>query len=62
MKDIARRAGVSQATVSHVLRGRHGDFRISAHTAGRVLQMAAKLGYRESETEGAEGAETNGYR
>jgi LacI family transcriptional regulator len=48
MKDIARRAGVSQATVSHVLRGRHGDFRISDGTAGRVLQMAAQLGYRPS--------------
>ncbi|HYT76556.1 MAG TPA: LacI family DNA-binding transcriptional regulator [Vicinamibacterales bacterium] len=48
MKDIAHRAGVSQATVSHVLRGRHGDFRISEGTAGRVLQMAAQLGYRPS--------------
>jgi LacI family transcriptional regulator len=48
MKDIARRTGVSQATVSHVLRGRHGDFRISDGTAGRVLQMAAQLGYRPS--------------
>lgn len=48
MKDIADRVGVSQATVSHVLRGRHGDFRISAGTAGRVLQMATQLGYRPS--------------
>jgi LacI family transcriptional regulator len=48
MKDIAARVGVSQATVSHVLRGRHGDFRISEGTAGRVLQMATKLGYRPS--------------
>jgi LacI family transcriptional regulator len=48
MKDIAQRVGVSQATVSQVLRGRHGDFRISEGTAGRVLQTAAQLGYRPS--------------
>jgi LacI family transcriptional regulator len=48
MKDIAERIGVSQATVSHVLRGRHGHFRISERTARRVLQMASKLGYRPS--------------
>jgi DNA-binding LacI/PurR family transcriptional regulator len=48
MKDIAERIGVSRATVSHVLRGRHGHFRISERTARRVLQMASKLGYRPS--------------
>lgn len=48
MKDIANRVGVSQSTVSHVLRGRHGDFRISEGTAGRVLQMAQQLGYSPS--------------
>jgi LacI family transcriptional regulator len=48
MKDIADRLGLSQATVSHVLRGRHADFRISAATAERVTQMASQLGYRAS--------------
>jgi LacI family transcriptional regulator len=48
MKDIARRLGVSQATVSHVLRGRHGEFRISAATATRVSDAARQLGYRPS--------------
>ncbi len=48
MKDIARRLGVSQATVSHVLRGRDSEFRISAETAGRIHQVAKELGYRPS--------------
>jgi LacI family transcriptional regulator len=48
MKDIARRLGVSQATVSHVLRGRDSEFRISAETASRIHQVAKELGYRPS--------------
>jgi LacI family transcriptional regulator len=48
MKDIARRLGVSQATVSHVLRGRDTEFRISAETASRIHQVAKELGYRPS--------------
>jgi len=48
MKDIAHRVGVSQATVSHVLRGRGGEFRISAATAGRIHDVARQLGYRPS--------------
>jgi LacI family transcriptional regulator len=48
MTDIARRAGVSQATVSHVLAGRMTEFRISNATAARVQQMAEALGYRPS--------------
>src|SRR5713101_2416324 len=48
MKDIAHRAGVSQATVSHVLRGRDGEFRISAATAARISEIARQLGYRPS--------------
>jgi len=48
MKDIAHRLGVSQATVSHVLRGRDSEFRISAETAGRIHQVAKELGYRPS--------------
>jgi LacI family transcriptional regulator len=48
MKDIARRLGVSQATVSHVLRGRDSEFRISAETAGKIHQVAKELGYRPS--------------
>jgi len=48
MKDIAHRAGVSQATVSHVLRGRDGEFRISAATAARISEIAQQVGYRPS--------------
>jgi len=48
MKDIAQRVGVSQATVSHVLSGRHVQFRISAATAGRVREAARLFGYRLS--------------
>lgn len=48
MKDIAQRLGVSQATVSHVLRGRDSEFRISADTAARIHRAAQELGYRPS--------------
>lgn len=48
MKEIARRVGVSQATVSHVLSGRHGEFRISSSTAQRIADAARQLGYRPS--------------
>jgi LacI family transcriptional regulator len=45
MKDVARRAGVSQSTVSFVLNG-NDDMRISAETRRRVLKAVADLGYR----------------
>jgi LacI family transcriptional regulator len=48
MKDIAMSLGVSQTTVSHVLRGRDGEFRIGASTARRVRATAARVGYRPS--------------
>lgn len=48
MKDIAVRVGVSQATVSHVLSGRHRKFRISVETARRIVAAARLLGYRPS--------------
>jgi LacI family transcriptional regulator len=41
--DIARRAGVSQVTVSHVLSGRG---RVGEEVRARVLSIARKLGYR----------------
>jgi LacI family transcriptional regulator len=41
--DIARKAGVSQVTVSHVLSGRG---RVGEEVRGRVLTIARKLGYR----------------
>lgn len=44
--DVARRAGVSRATVSHVVNRRTGDdVRISAETRQRVLDVVAELGY-----------------
>ena len=48
MKDIAQSLGVSQTTVSHVLRGRSGEFRIGAETAQRVREAALRFGYQPS--------------
>ncbi len=48
MSDIASLLGVSQTTVSHVLRGRDGEFRIRAETARRVRDAAQRMGYRPS--------------
>jgi len=48
MKDIARTLGISQTTVSHVLRGRGAEFRIGAETTRRVRDAVARLGYRPS--------------
>jgi LacI family transcriptional regulator, galactose operon repressor len=48
MKDIAQKLGFSQATVSHVLRGRNEEFRISSETASRIQRAAEELGYRPS--------------
>ena len=42
---MARAAGVSQATVSAVLRGRHGNIRVSEQTRRRVLDAATSLHY-----------------
>jgi DNA-binding LacI/PurR family transcriptional regulator len=42
--DVARLAGVSQATVSYVLNDTPGK-RITAQTRARVLDAAARLGY-----------------
>jgi LacI family transcriptional regulator len=48
MKDLAARLGLSQTTVSHVLSGRHEEFRISSETVARVREMAEKMGYRSN--------------
>jgi len=45
MHDVAKKAGVSQATVSLVMNG-VGGVRISAATRARVLKAAEELGYR----------------
>lgn len=45
IKDVAKRAGVSTATVSYVLNNRES---ISQATRERVLRAAAELGYRPS--------------
>lgn len=44
IKDVARSAGVSVTTVSHVLNRRAGT-RVAADTAERVRQAAAEVGY-----------------
>src|SRR6185503_19016598 len=43
--DVARRAGVSRATVSYVLNRVDGDMQISDETRQRVLEAIAELGY-----------------
>ncbi len=43
--DVARQAGVSQATVSIVLNGARGNIRVSEATRQRILTAAAALGY-----------------
>ncbi|MEP6640125.1 MAG: LacI family DNA-binding transcriptional regulator, partial [Chloroflexota bacterium] len=44
--DVARLAGVSQATVSRALRG---DTRVTVETQARVRQAVEALGYVRSE-------------
>ncbi len=46
MLDVARRSGVSAATVSNVL---HGTAPVAATTRLRVLQAIEELGYRQNE-------------
>ena len=45
IKDVARRAGVSAATVSRILTGGASAIRISAATRARVLQLSEEIGY-----------------
>src|SRR4051812_10796001 len=45
IEDVAKRAGVAQSTVSHVLNG-NTHARIAPATQERVKQAAADLGYR----------------
>lgn len=47
MQDVARSAGVSQATVSLVLNGVAG-VRVSDQTRSRVIEAASELGYRRT--------------
>ena len=44
--DVAKRAGVSRATVSYVLNDRNGNVTISTETKLRVLQVIDELGYQ----------------
>ncbi|NLX06648.1 MAG: LacI family transcriptional regulator [Phycisphaerae bacterium] len=48
MTDIARRAGVSQATVSRVLSGKGSAARISASTQRKVREIARDLNFQPS--------------
>ncbi|MBU4366752.1 MAG: helix-turn-helix domain-containing protein, partial [Kiritimatiellae bacterium] len=47
--DVAKKAGVSQGTVSCVLNTRTSAIAISEKTRQRVLQAAADLGYYRDE-------------
>lgn len=46
LKDIALEAGVTEATVSYVLNGRHEQHHISEKTCIKVHGIAKKLGYK----------------
>jgi DNA-binding LacI/PurR family transcriptional regulator len=46
MRDIATEAGVSQSTVSRVLSGSSSSVSIGAETRVRIVDVAARLGYR----------------
>ncbi len=48
MKDIAEKLDLSPTTVSHVLTGKHEQFRISPKTVKRVLKMAEQLGFQSN--------------
>jgi LacI family transcriptional regulator len=49
MNDVAAQAGVSQATVSYVLNDRNNGISIRAETRQRILETAAKMGYRRND-------------
>ena len=50
MKDIAKEAGVSRATVSFVLNGKYGDnLKISEPVIRKVQMTAQRLGYIRNE-------------
>jgi LacI family transcriptional regulator len=45
MRDVAARLGVSATTVSHVLSGKHQQYKISPATVARVEKTARAMGY-----------------
>ncbi|MFC1620472.1 LacI family DNA-binding transcriptional regulator [Candidatus Neomarinimicrobiota bacterium] len=49
IKDIAKQAGVSIATVSRVLNGQAKQYRISEKTAREVLRVTTELGYEPNQ-------------
>lgn len=53
MKDVARHAGVHQASVSVVLNGSRSSAGVSADARGRILEAALELGYRRNGSAGA---------
>jgi len=48
--EVAKRAGVSQDSVISVLSGAAEKLRVNQKTAGKIRDVAAKLGYRAEET------------
>jgi LacI family transcriptional regulator len=49
LRMVAKEAGVSVATVSYVLSGRHRSHTIKESTADRVREVASRLGYRRND-------------
>jgi DNA-binding LacI/PurR family transcriptional regulator len=46
LEHVAREAGVHTATAATILNGAGGNTRVSAETRARVMEVAARLGYR----------------
>lgn len=60
MRDVAKKAGVSQSTVSRVLHPKSTSIPISEETIARVYEATEKLGYRfEAEKPGRQRAKTH---
>jgi len=61
LKDIARQAGVSQATVSRVL-NRDASLSVSEDTRQRIFRTAAALGYKKAPPQPVEGGQVRAER
>ena len=56
LSSISRLTGFSRSTISRVLNGKAKEYRISASTVKKVLEMAREVGYRQPKNGQASGA------